>query len=125
MLGGVSQEQRPGRPRQRGQWDWRARSATGLLGLAGGMAVNVVSSDVGYRGVAAVAAVGAALAASNWLRKLPPRADPLVRWCSRLLLGAALFAALIAGLPSTPRPWSGYTTTAAVILVATALLLAA
>src|SRR5262249_61178588 len=113
---------RAGGPGRRVRWDGRARSASGLLGLAAGMGVNVVSNDVGYRGVAAAFAAGAALAASTWLRSLPPRAR-LVRWCSRVLLGAALLAALIAGLPFTPRPWFGYATATAVVLVAAAVLL--
>src|SRR5262249_28493216 len=65
---------------------------------------------------------GAVLAASTWLRSLPPRAR-LARWCSQVLLGAALLAALIALLPFTPRPWFGYANTTAVILVAAAVLI--
>jgi hypothetical protein len=94
--------------------------ATWLLGLAGGMGVSVVSTDVGYRGVAA----GAALAAGSWLYQLPPRAA-LRRQASRFLLGAALAAAVVAGIPQTPLPWFGYATAAAVLLIATAVLIPA
>ena len=52
----------------------RQRLAGWFLGLAGGLGVNALSADVGYRGVAAAVAVAAILISSNWVRQFPPTA---------------------------------------------------
>lgn len=46
---------------------------TYALGLAGGLGVNTLSNDVGYRGAATAAAIAAILISTNWLRQLPAR----------------------------------------------------
>jgi hypothetical protein len=66
----------------------RQRLAAYALGLAGGMGVNTLSNDFGYRGMAAAAAAAAILISTNWLRQLPSQA-PLPRIVSRVLLGGA------------------------------------
>lgn len=83
--------------------DWRGRFAGTLLGAAGGMSINVLSNDVGYRGAAVVAVAGGVLTAASWLRRLPPRA-PLVRYTVRVLLVLSLAGAVISGVG--PEDWS-------------------
>ncbi|WP_328384423.1 hypothetical protein OHQ88_33580 (plasmid) [Micromonospora zamorensis] len=102
--------------------DWHGRLAGMLLGAAGGMGINVLSNDVGYRGVAAAAAAGGVLSAIVWLRRLPPRA-PLVRYTVRGLLAVALVGAVVATFG--PASWAAYATLTAAALTVTAVLLAA
>jgi hypothetical protein len=88
------------------------------------MAENVVSTDVGYPGVAVVVTAAGIVAAIGRLRRLPGRA-PLVRWVSRALLTLALAAVGAAGLAPMSRDWAGYTILAAAVLTITAVLIAA
>jgi hypothetical protein len=99
----------------------RQRLATYALGLAGGLGVNTLSSDIGYRGAATAAVVAAILLSTNWLRQLPPSA-PLVRMVSWALLGGAVIAAVLAAV--SPR-WEGSATIAATVLTTSALLIPA
>jgi hypothetical protein len=89
------------------------------LGLAGGLAVNTLSTDVGYRGAPAAAAFVAILLSTNWLRQLPSRA-PLVRIVSRALLGGAAIAVLGA---ATNLRWEALATIAATVLTTLAALI--
>ena len=92
--------------------------AGSALGVAGGLAVNTLSAEVGYRGAAAVAAVAAIFIGMHWVRQLPSRA-PLARFVSRALLGVAVVAVGVAAL--NPR-WEGLATIAATALTASAVL---
>ncbi|MER5338669.1 hypothetical protein [Micromonospora sp. NPDC002717] len=105
---------------QRNRLDWRGRLSGVFLGTAGGMGINVLSNDVGYRGVAAAAGVGAVLSAASWLRALPPQA-PLVRYAARGLLTLALIGAVVAAFG--PTSWAAYATLAATALAVTSVLL--
>jgi hypothetical protein len=88
---------RPTSPQRRQGLSVRQQLASGALGVAGGLAVNALSSDVGYRGAATAAAFAAILISTNWLRQLSARA-PLPRIMSRALLGTALIAVLAAAV---------------------------
>jgi hypothetical protein len=89
------------------------------LGLADGLAVNALSTDVGYRGAAAVAAFVAILLSTKWLRELPPRA-PLVRFVFRALLGAAAIMVLAAAIS---HRWEALATIVATVLTTSAVLI--
>jgi len=104
---------------ERSGLDWRGRLTSVLIGTAGGMGVNVLSSDVGYRGVAVVAAMAAALTTSTWLRRLPQRA-PVVRCAIWALLAASLIGAIAAAFGSPS--WAGPVTFAAATATITAAL---
>lgn len=94
---------------------------TYALGLAGGLGVNTLSTDVGYRGAATAAAIAAILISTNWLRQLPPRA-PVTRIASRALLGGAALAAVVAAI----KPgWEGPATITATVLTTSAVLIPA
>ena len=97
----------------------RQRLAAYALGLAGGMGVNTLSNDFGYRGMATAAAAAAILISTNWLRQLPSQA-PLPRIVSRVLLGGAALAAIVAA--ANPS-WEGPATIAATILTTLAVLI--
>jgi hypothetical protein len=113
-------DREPGRPAT--EADWRRQCATGLLGLAAGMGVNLLSGDVGYAGVAAFAAAGAVVTAASWLRRLPPRA-PLVQLGSRALLGLAFGSAVVAAVfGAVSRTGAGAATLASVVFVTGAVL---
>jgi hypothetical protein len=62
-----------------------------------------VSHNIGYRWVAAAVAIGSVLAASGWMRRLPPR-SPLSRNVTRVLLTIAAIAAIDTAF--TPPPWA-------------------
>ncbi|SCL44525.1 hypothetical protein GA0070606_0331 [Micromonospora citrea] len=98
------------------------RLAAFLLGATGAMGYNLLSTTVGYRGVAVTLAVGAVLAAANWVRGLPPRA-PLVRYALRVLLALALVAAVVA--MTTPRGFAGPAVLLSAGLVAAAVVIPA
>jgi hypothetical protein len=95
----------------------RQRLAAYALSLAGGLGVNALSGDLGYRGAAAAAA--AILVSTNWLRQLPPRA-PLVRMVSRALLGGAAIAAVVAA--ASPSREGLATITATALTISTLLI---
>ena len=97
----------------------RQRVATYFLGLAGGLGVNALSADVGYRGVAVAAAVAAILISSNWMRQFPSTA-PLTRMASWGLLGGAALAAVLAVVYPG---WEGPATLAATGLTVVAVLI--
>ena len=97
----------------------RQRLAGWFLGLAGGLGVNALSADVGYRGVAAAAAVATVLISSNWVRQFPPTA-PLTRMAVWVLLGGAGLAAVLAAV--NPG-WEGSATLAATGLTTAAVLI--
>jgi hypothetical protein len=84
------------------------------------MGVNVLSNDVGYRGVAAAVAAGAVLTATSWLRRLPPRA-PLVRYVVRILLVLCLAGAVVAAIG--PTSWAAPLTLTTAALTAAAVLI--
>jgi hypothetical protein len=60
---------------------WRAGLGHLLIGLAGGMGVGLLTTDVGWRGAAIIAAAGGVLLGTVRLRRFPPRH---VSWWSRL-----------------------------------------
>ena len=94
-----------------------------IWGVAVGIGVNTLATDVGYRGAAGAAAVAAVLISAGWLHDLSkrqPRA-PLVRIASRGLLAAAAVAAVLA--IASPAQWQGYDTiTAAPLAIAATLI---
>jgi hypothetical protein len=104
-----------------GSLEWRRKLATGLLGLASGMGVNVLSDDAGYRGVAVVGATGAVVAAAASVRRMPSAA-PITRLTVRSFLALAFSAALAAVLTSSSAA-SGYATVAAVIFTIAAVMI--
>ena len=114
-----------GTPRDTRRWlrlAWRGQLSAALIGLGAGMGIDLLSTDLGYPGLAAAVAAVAVLAGTGWLRQLPPRA-PLARRTSRLLLGLALAAVVVAA--AAPDPWDGYSVLAAASLTLIAVLLAA
>ena len=80
------------------------------------MFFNLLSTSIGYRGVAAVALAAGLVATIGWLRRLPPRA-PLTQAGIPILLSLALVATIAALVPA----WS----TPATIVAAVPLLTAA
>jgi hypothetical protein len=98
---------------------FRQQLATWALGVAGGLAVNTLSNDVGYRGAAVVAAFAAILLSTNWLRQLPPGA-PLARIASGALLGIAVIMVVAAVMNSR---WEGLATIVATVLTTSAVLI--
>ncbi|MDI6097501.1 hypothetical protein QLQ12_02665 [Actinoplanes sp. NEAU-A12] len=55
--------------RHRARLDWRGKSAGVLLGfVAGGMTVNQLTDDFGYRGIMIAAMLGAITFTASWLR---------------------------------------------------------
>jgi len=103
-----------------GRLDWRARLVSILLGAAGGMAINLISDDAGYRGVAGAATFAALLVAASRLRRFPKRA-PAVRYGIRALLALSLFASFFAVMgPASLAPYAvlaaaGFTVAAVMI----------
>jgi len=89
-----------------------------VLGLTGGVAVNDLSSEHGWRILTVVVVVAAVLLAADWLRRLPPGA-PLVTFLSRAALGAAGLSAVAA--VAAPARWQGYAAAAATMFAVGAL----
>lgn len=88
----------PARPRPRAA-PWLARLSGSLGAFTAGMAGNLVSADIGYRGVAVAAAVATILVAAVWLRGFRPDFG-LVVWVVRgflLIAVAAVVAATMVG----------------------------
>lgn len=113
--------------RHHGRLDWQKQASTALFGAAGGMGINVLSNDVGYRGVAVVAvaaAVGAVFAASRWVRQVSVNAprSPLAKHSPRILIGLAVLATIAAAF--APRFLTGPAVLAAAALSAAAALIA-
>jgi len=77
-----------------------ARLTSWLVALAVGMGGNLVSADIGYRGVAVTFAVCAILAAAGWLRGFKPD-FVLVVWMVRGFLLIAVAAVVAATMVST------------------------
>ena len=96
---------------------WGHRLTAACVALASGVAVNQLSSTLGYRGLVGTSVAAGIIAGVFWLRGLPPRA-PLLRYCFRALLLSA-FAAVVAAflIRST---WTTYLAFAAVGLAAIA-----
>ncbi len=99
---------------------WRNRLPEGVLALAGGLAINALSVDVGYGGALVVAGFAAVLLAANRVRRLPEGA-PLVRITSLGSLAAALVAIILAVL--LPERWQEYAVIGAVIIATAAVLI--
>ncbi|HEX2419854.1 MAG TPA: hypothetical protein VHJ83_17305 [Micromonosporaceae bacterium] len=100
--------------------DIRGQLAGWFLGATGGMGINLLSNDifgnqVGYRGVAAVFAVGSVISGTNWLLRLPYRAA-LSDHTPPILLGLALAAVVVTLVDSRAR--TGTAILAAVVLIA-------
>src|SRR4051812_496354 len=115
--------EQPEQPAQDGQRQQTRRQRVGaaLLGLASGLGVNALSTDVGYRGAAGAAALVAVFYATGWLRRLHPQAS-LVRIATWTLLAAAAVAAVVAiAVPN--RDWAGYATITAALLATAAALI--
>ena len=123
--GATDVEDNEDRRRRRSGWlrrsGWRGTLYLVLIGAAGGMAINDFSNTMGFPGLAGDLAIAGVLAATIWLRKLPPKA-PLARQALWLFLTPAAAAALVAAL-STGRV-AGILAALAVILTAGAVLLA-
>jgi hypothetical protein len=99
----------------------RQQVAAALLGLAVGLGTNLLSTDVGYRGAAGVAALAAVIYVAEWLRRLHPRA-PIVRIATWAFLAAAAVGAIVAvGAPD--RGSAGYATLGTALLATTAVLI--
>ena len=111
---------RTGESERRVRIDARGKLAAWFLGLALGMGVNLLSDDVGYRGVAAAAVIGAMLMATNWLQGLPTRTR-LADYIPPVLLTLALLATVLSVV--APRAWAGPATLVAAGLVGTAVLI--
>jgi hypothetical protein len=80
--------------------DWQGRLTTFLLGIASGMAANLVTGVAAYRAIAVIVMTCALLMASSRLRHLPPRIR-LVRYGIRVMLAAAI-ATLISSVIAPP-----------------------
>jgi len=107
--------------RHRVRLDWHGKLAGLLLGfVAGGMTVNQLTDDYGYRGIMIATVLGAILAVASWLRRLPSR-SALSRHSTRLLLLATLAVALVTLLG--PATWHGAAIAAAGALTVTAVLI--
>jgi len=102
--------------------DWRSRLTSLLLGAAGGMGVNLIGNDAGYRGVAASVVLAAILLATARLRALPDR-PPIVRYSIWLLLILSLVAAVLAVVGS--KSLAPYAVLVAAGLTVTTLLIIA
>ncbi len=98
------------------------RQASGFLmgTAAGSMFFNLLSTSIGFRGVAVIALAAGLIAMIGWLRRLPRRA-PLSRAAIPVLLSLALIAAIAALAPG----WSGPATILAALLLLTGAGLAA
>ncbi|MGC5334626.1 hypothetical protein [Micromonospora sp. DT62] len=83
---------------------WWKRLSGALLVAATTMGLNLLSDDLGYRGVFAAAAAAAAIRAALALRRLPVRA-PVVRYAFRLLLVFGCLGAMVAVV--APDSWAG------------------
>jgi hypothetical protein len=79
---------------------WIARVSSWLVAIAVAMGTNLVSNDVGYRGVAVLAAIGGMGLAAVWLRGFKPD-SVLAVWTVRGLLLIALVAIIAATILST------------------------
>src|SRR5262249_27561744 len=77
--------------------DWRSRLTGFLLGIASGMATNLISGTTVPRAIAVLVTAAALLTASPWLRSLPARA-PIVLYGIWLMLGLGLIAAIVAAV---------------------------
>lgn len=86
------------------------------------MGLNLLSTDIGYKGVAVTAGAGAVISATAWIRRLPAHA-PLVRYSIPVLLTMAW--ALTAITLLVPEKWAGVATLAAAGLTIAAILIAA
>jgi hypothetical protein len=100
---------------------WRGKLTALLVTFAGGMAVNDLSSTLGYRGLAGVLAIFGVVAAATWIRQLDAGAW-LSRRASRLFLTPAAAVAVAAAF--SPGPSAGILTAVAAILTAGAVLVA-
>lgn len=105
-----------------GHGDWRARVTAGLFGVAGGVSINVVSDNVGYQAACVAGLGGVVLTGSRWLRSLPSQA-PLVRWTTKVVLGAAMLAATVEGAVPSLGPWWSHMAAATGVLLAAAIML--
>ena len=101
---------------------WRNRLPELVLALAGGLAVNALSVDVGYGGALVAAGFAAVLLAADRVRRLPKRA-PLVRIASVGALATAMVAMIVAVL--VPESWQGSAVIVAVMFATGAVLMRA
>jgi hypothetical protein len=83
------------------------------------MGINLLSDDLGYRGVAGVFTVAAVLSATSWLRQRPHA--PITRGSTQALLILALFLAVASAVG--PERWGAPTILCAAGLVVTAVLI--
>lgn len=93
------------------------RLTAALAGAAGGMAVNSLSSDFGYRGATIAIVLAGIFSGIVSLRQLPPGA-PLVRMASGLVVVLSIACMFVAVLG--PRAWAtpALLATAALIVIA-------
>ena len=96
---------------------WGHRLTSACVALASGLAVNQLSSTLGYRGLAGASIAVGIVAGVFWLRALPPRA-PLLRYSFRALLLSAFVAVVAAFVVRST--WTVYLAFAAAGLTAMA-----
>jgi len=99
---------------------WRAQLGNLAIGIALGMGVTLVSGTFGYRGAAAVAAVGGILLGAHQLRQFPDK-SPLVVGASYAASILALVCAVMAVI--VPSSWSGYAVLGAVLFAVAATVI--
>ncbi len=75
-----------GQPSPKRTEGWRSRAGNFLIALAGGIGVNLISTSVGYRGVAISAAAGAVLLGAVQLRRFPEQAPLVVMFSWTMLV---------------------------------------
>ncbi|WP_203735537.1 HTH domain-containing protein, partial [Paractinoplanes durhamensis] len=80
------------------QPSWLERLYTLFAGAAGGITVNQLSDDFGYRGLSVALLVSSISASAVWLRRLPQRA-PLIRYVQLALFCVAAMGAFLSPLP--------------------------
>ena len=99
---------------------WRAGLGHVLIGLAGGMGVGVLTTDVGWRGAAVVAAAGGILLGAARLRRFPSEAPLVVisSWATWIL--AAVCTVIAAFVPFA---WSGYAVLGAALFAGAATVI--
>ena len=96
---------------------WGRRLTSACVALANSLAVNQLSSALGYKGLVGASVAAGVAAGVFWLRRLPPR-SPLLRYSFRVLLLSA-FVAVVAAFVARST-FTAYLALAAVALTSIA-----